>query len=73
MGIGDARRVISDIDGISEVKIDQSYPWVFAVPTDSNRITITFEIKDQDGGKIEEKPESNENSAEKPTSEEKKP
>lgn len=56
-GIGDARREISDIDGVADVKMDPSYPWVMKVPTDTNRITVEFEIKDQDGNKIEEKTE----------------
>ena len=54
-GLGDARREISDIEGVSEVKMSPSYSWVFSVPTDSNRITTTFEIKDQNGQMIEEK------------------
>lgn len=56
-GIGDARREIKDIEGVSEVKMEPSYPWVMSVPTDSNRISMTFEIKDQEGQKIEEKTE----------------
>ena len=54
-GLGDARREISDVEGVAEVKMDPSYPWVLSVPTDSNRITVTFEIKDQNGQTIEEK------------------
>ena len=57
-GIGDAKREIKDIEGVSDVKIEPSYPWVWSVPNNSNRISVTFEIKDQDGQKIEEKPES---------------
>ena len=37
--------------------MEPSYPWVMSVPTDSNRISMTFEIKDQEGQKIEEKTE----------------
>ncbi|MBQ3352933.1 hypothetical protein IJG89_01100 [Candidatus Saccharibacteria bacterium] len=59
-GIGDARREINDIEGVAEVKMDPSYPWVMSVPTDSNRITVTFEIKDQEGNRIEEKAEGEE-------------
>ena len=55
-GLGDARREICDIEGVTDdTRIDKSYPWVTLVPTDSNKITVSFEIKDQDGNKIEEK------------------
>lgn len=54
-GLGDARREISDIYGVSDVTINQSYPWVMAVPNDSNKITVRFEVKDQDGNDIVEK------------------
>lgn len=56
-GLGDARREISDVYGVSDVSIKQSYPWVMAVPNDSNKITMHFEIKDQDGNSIEDKNE----------------
>lgn len=35
--------------------MEPSYPWVMKVPTDSNRISMTFEIKDQEGNEIKEK------------------
>ena len=54
-GLGDAQREIRDIDGVVDAKMDPSYPWVMKVPTDSNRITVTFEIKDQNGNEIKEK------------------
>ena len=54
-GIGDARREIKDIEGVVDVDMRPSYPWVMKVPTDSNRISMTFEIKDQEGGEIKEK------------------
>ncbi|MBQ3453150.1 hypothetical protein IJG28_03100 [Candidatus Saccharibacteria bacterium] len=57
-GLGDARREISDIYGVSDVTIQQSYPWVMAVPNDSNKVTVRFEIKDQDGNSIEDKNEN---------------
>ena len=46
-GLGDAQREIRDLYGVSDVKIDTSYPWVMAIPGDSNKVTVTFEIKDQ--------------------------
>ena len=58
-GLGDARREISDIHGVSDVTINPSYPWVMMVPTDSNRITIKFEVKDQDGNNIEKQEDDN--------------
>ena len=70
-GIGDASREIRDIEGISNATIERSYPWVMKVPTDSNKITVSFEIKDQEGNEIKEKTEekseekTDENSEEK--------
>ena len=52
-GIGDASRIIRDLYGVTDVTITPSYPWVMMVPADSNRITIKFNIKDQEGNKIE--------------------
>lgn len=45
-GIGDARHDLSSINGITSVTINTSYPWVTAVPNDSNKITIKIDIKD---------------------------
>ena len=58
-GIGDARREIMDINGVSDVKIETSYPWVMAIPNDSNKVSVKFEIKDQDGNDIKPKDEEN--------------
>ena len=51
-GLGDAQREIRDLYGVSDVRIDTSYPWVMAIPTDSNKVTVKFEIKDQDGNEV---------------------
>lgn len=51
-GLGDAGREIRDIYGVSDVKMTPSYPWVMAVPGDSNKVTVRFEVKDQDGNEI---------------------
>ena len=64
-GLGDARREISDINGVSDVKIETSFPWVMAVPTDSNKISVSFEIKDQDGNDIKPKDEENQDGEDK--------
>lgn len=53
-GLGDAQREIRDLYGVASVTIDPSYPWVTAVPNDSNKVTIKFEIKDQDGNEIKD-------------------
>lgn len=54
-GFGDAQHVLKDIDGVTEVKIDGSFPWVTSIPGDSNKITVNLEIKDQSGNKVEQK------------------
>ena len=46
-GLGDAQREIRDIFGVSDVKINTSYPWVMAVPGDSNKVKVTFEVSEQ--------------------------
>ena len=51
-GLGDAQREIRDFYGVSDVKINTSYPWVMAVPGDSNKVTVRFEVKDQDGNEV---------------------
>lgn len=56
-GLGDAQREIRDIYGVSDVRIDTSYPWVMAVPNDSNKVKVSFEVKDQDGNAIKEQSE----------------
>lgn len=58
-GLGDAQREIRDIYGVSDVRITPSHPWVMSVPSDSNKVRVTFEVKDQDGHEIKEKDEEN--------------
>ena len=53
-GLGDAQREIRDIFGVSDVKINTSYPWVMSVPNDSNKVKVTFEVKDEDGKEVKE-------------------
>ena len=59
-GLGDAQREIRDINGVSDVRIDKSYPWVMTVPGDSNKITVSFEVKDQDGKEIKDQSKEDE-------------
>lgn len=54
-GVGDAQHLLKDIDGVTDVKIDTSFPWVMAIPGDSNKITVNLEVKDQEGNKVEQK------------------
>ncbi len=46
-GIGDAQHDLKNINGITSVTIDKSYPWVSVVPGDTNKITINMEVKEQ--------------------------
>ncbi|MBR2855675.1 hypothetical protein IKE99_01895 [Candidatus Saccharibacteria bacterium] len=72
-GIGDAQHALKDIDGIADVRIQGSYPWVMSVPGDTNKINVNIEVKDQNGDsvkidtdkdteKVEEKTEGEEKS-----------
>lgn len=53
-GLGEAQHDLRDIDGVASVNIDKSFPWVMSIPGDPNKITVIFEVKDQDGNKIEQ-------------------
>ncbi len=45
-GLGDAQHDLKNINGVVDVSIDTSYPWVLAIPGDTNKITVNIEIKD---------------------------
>ena len=62
-GLGDAQHTLKDIDGISEIRIDTSFPWVTSIPSDTNKITVNLEIKDQNGNKVESTEVQDEESA----------
>lgn len=45
-GIGDVQHALKSVSGVSKVSINQSYPWVNTVPTDSGKITIELTIEE---------------------------
>lgn len=46
-GLGEAsKNITSSIDGVSEVHIDPSFPWVYSIPNDPNKITVVINVKD---------------------------
>ena len=47
-GIGDIQHDLKSINGISEISIDTSFPWVTSAPGDSNKITIELTVKDEE-------------------------
>ncbi|MBR3052479.1 hypothetical protein IKG60_02570 [Candidatus Saccharibacteria bacterium] len=51
-GMGDAQHILKDIDGVTDVRIQGSYPWVTSIPDDTNRITVNIDIKDQNGTEV---------------------
>lgn len=57
-GLGDAQREIRDIYGVSNVTINPSYPWVMTIPNDSNKVSVRFEVKDQNGNEVKAKENS---------------
>ena len=61
-GLGDAQHLLKDISGVTEVKMEGSYPWVMSVPNDSNRITVNLDVKDQSGNKVEQNDEEDKQS-----------
>ena len=66
-GLGEAQHNLRDIDGVSEVSIDKSFPWVTSVPGDPNKITVILEVKDQNGNKVETKQDLGEDGAKEET------
>ncbi len=68
-GIGDAVHTLKDISGVVDAKISPSFPWVTAVPNDSNRITVYMEVKDQSGNKVEVKDDDSDKSADEKSEE----
>ncbi|MBR2840085.1 hypothetical protein IKE82_02030 [Candidatus Saccharibacteria bacterium] len=51
-GFGDAQHALKDIDGITDVHIKGSFPWVMSIPGDSNKITVEINVKDQNGTEV---------------------
>ncbi|MBR2543576.1 hypothetical protein IKF03_03220 [Candidatus Saccharibacteria bacterium] len=45
-GFGVAQHDLRDIDGVIDVRIDKSYPWVTSVPGNANKITVVLEVKE---------------------------
>lgn len=46
-GLGEAsKNITSTINGVSEVHIDPSFPWVYSVPNDTNKITVIINVKE---------------------------
>ena len=45
-GLGEAQHDVRDINGITSVRIDPSFPWVTTIPGDPNRITVNLEVKE---------------------------
>ena len=46
-GLGVAQHDLKSIDGVGEVRIDPSYPWVSTIPNDPEKITVNLEIAEQ--------------------------
>lgn len=44
-GLGDAQHDLKNIEGISNVKIDTSFPWVTSIPNDTNKIFVDLNVK----------------------------
>ena len=51
-GFGDAQHILKDIDGVTDVHINGSFPWVSSVPNDSNKISVDINVKDQNGTEV---------------------
>ena len=44
---GDVQSTIEAIDGVQEVDVQFSFPWVRSVPGDTNKIHIEFKLQDE--------------------------
>ena len=45
-GLGEAQHDLRDIDGISSIRIDTSFPWVTSIPGDPNKIIVILEVQE---------------------------
>lgn len=45
-GLGEAQHNLRDIDGISSIRIDTSFPWVMSIPSDPNKITVILGVEE---------------------------
>ena len=45
-GLGTAQHDLKDINGISSIRIDVSYPWVSAIPNDPEKITVILDVEE---------------------------
>ncbi len=61
-GLGDAQHMLRDYDGVNDVRIDTSVPWVAVIPDDSNKVTVILEVRDQNGNEVKQMDEESENS-----------
>ncbi len=49
-GFGDIQRTLRDMPGVINVTLDPSYPWVSVAPDDTNKISVSVNIKGQNQG-----------------------
>lgn len=45
-GLGEAQHDLRDIEGITSVTIDTSFPWVTSIPGNTNKITVILDVKE---------------------------
>ncbi|MDO4612245.1 MAG: hypothetical protein Q4B29_02185, partial [Candidatus Saccharibacteria bacterium] len=46
-GFGTAQHELKSINGVGEIRIDGSFPWVNSVPNDSEKITVNLETEEK--------------------------
>lgn len=44
-GLGIAQHDLKEIDGISNIRIDTSFPWVMSIPNNPNKITVILNVE----------------------------
>ncbi len=44
-GLGMAQHDLKDVDGVSKVNINTSFPWVMNIPSDPNKITVILDME----------------------------
>ena len=50
-GFGEIRHDLGSVNGINQISVEGSYPWVTSAPNDSNKITIEMTIQETDNAK----------------------
>ena len=61
-GLGDIQHDLKNINGVVSVNIETSFPWVSVAPSDSNKITVNLNVKENGNKGVNSSENSGDNS-----------